>query len=91
MTPEEDKLLHIIQTIGHLSAKAARRVYVNVKYHLSILKKDYLMPYIIALVEFLHLTNRLNTAAHTADKKVQTHSDEKTEESRENGESKKEN
>jgi perilipin-2 len=61
-TIEEDKLLHTLQTVGHLSNKAARRVYLNIINHLSITKKDgVLKAYVNSLVEFLHLTKYLHT------------------------------
>jgi len=60
---EEDKLLHTLQTVGHLSNKAARRVYLNIIHHLSTIKKDGLLnSYVNSLVEFLRLTKYLHTA-----------------------------
>lgn len=60
-TQEEDKLLHTLQTLGHLSKKAARRIYFNIIHHLNIIDKYLLVPYISNLVEFLRLTKYLNT------------------------------
>ncbi|KYN07931.1 Lipid storage droplets surface-binding protein 1 [Cyphomyrmex costatus] len=67
-TIEEDKLLHTLQTVGHLSNKAARRVYLNIINHLSTIKKDGLSVYVSSLVEFLRLTKYL----HTVNEKPQT-------------------
>ncbi|KAL6262162.1 hypothetical protein P5V15_007259 [Pogonomyrmex californicus] len=58
---EEDRLLHTLQTVGHLSNKAARRVYLNIIHHLSSIKKDGLTTYVSNLVEFLRLTKFLST------------------------------
>ncbi|KAL0133685.1 hypothetical protein PUN28_000967 [Cardiocondyla obscurior] len=59
---EHDKLLHTLQTVGHLSNKAARRVYLNIINHLSTIKKDSsLKTYVSSLVEFLRLTKYLHT------------------------------
>ncbi|XP_011878380.1 PREDICTED: lipid storage droplets surface-binding protein 2-like [Vollenhovia emeryi] len=59
---EEDKLLHTLQTVGHLSNKAARRVYLNIVNHLRTIKKDALLnSYVSSLVEFLHLTKYIHT------------------------------
>ncbi|KYN28235.1 Lipid storage droplets surface-binding protein 1 [Trachymyrmex cornetzi] len=60
-TVEKDKLLHTLQTVGHLSNKAARRVYLNIVNHLSTIKKDGLSSYVSSLVEFLRLTKYLHT------------------------------
>lgn len=60
-TAEEDKLLHTLQTVGHLSNKAARRVYLNIVNHLSTIKKDGLSSYVSSLVEFLRLTKYLHS------------------------------
>lgn len=67
-TSEEDKLLHTLQTVGHLSNKAARRVYSNIILHLGTIKADNLKSYIKSLVQFLQLTNH-----HAINKEVQTH------------------
>lgn len=58
---EKDKLLHTLQTVGHLSNKAARRVYLNIVNHLNTIKKDGLSSYVSSLVEFLRLTKYLHT------------------------------
>lgn len=74
-TAEEDKLLHTLQTIGHLSNKASRRVYSNVIRYLSTVKKEVLLKdYVRRLVEFLHLTSYLQCENITAkeSKQVQT-------------------
>lgn len=60
-TIEEDKLLHTLQTVGHLSNKAARRVYLNIINQLITIKKDGLTAYVNNLVEFLRLTKCLQT------------------------------
>ncbi|XP_072748985.1 lipid storage droplets surface-binding protein 2-like [Anoplolepis gracilipes] len=61
-TQEEDKLLHTLQTLGHLSNKATRRVYYNIIHHLNLIKKDSLLKaYISNLVDFLRFTKFLHT------------------------------
>ncbi|XP_012222219.2 lipid storage droplets surface-binding protein 2 [Linepithema humile] len=67
-TDEEDKLLRTLQTVGHLSNKAARRVYTHVIYQLHILKESSLTLYVNSLVEFLHLTKYLYTMTEKAEK-----------------------
>ncbi|XP_024872034.1 lipid storage droplets surface-binding protein 2-like [Temnothorax curvispinosus] len=75
-TAEEDKLLHTLQTVGHLSNKAARRVYLNIINHLSTIKKDGLLKaYVNSLVEFLRLTKYL----HTVNEKPQANGEIKEE------------
>ncbi|XP_011156908.1 lipid storage droplets surface-binding protein 2 [Solenopsis invicta] len=75
-TPEEDKLLHTLQTVGHLSNKAARRVYLNIINHLDTIKKDGLLKaYVNSLVEFLRLTKYL----HTVNEKPQVNGEKKQE------------
>ncbi|XP_012528902.1 lipid storage droplets surface-binding protein 2 [Monomorium pharaonis] len=75
-TIEEDKLLHTLQTVGHLSNKAARRVYLNIINHLSTIKKDGLLKaYVSSLVEFLRLTKYL----HTVNEKPQINGEKKQE------------
>lgn len=62
ITYEEDRLLHTLQTLGHLSNKAARRVYFNIIHHVNTIDKDGLVKaYIYNLVEFLRLTKFLHT------------------------------
>lgn len=76
-TQEEDKLLHTLQTLGHLSKKAARRVYLNLIHHLNIIDKyNLLVPYISNLVKFLRFTKYLNTV----DEKILPVNGEKKEE-----------
>lgn len=61
-TQDDDKLLHTLQTLGHLSNKAARRVYFNIIHHLNNINKDVLLkPYISNLVEFLRFTKYIHT------------------------------
>lgn len=59
-TEEEDKLLHTLQTVGRLSNKAARRVYVNVIHRTRTLNKDSLRNYVAFLLEFLQLTQYIH-------------------------------
>ncbi|EZA55191.1 hypothetical protein DMN91_000029 [Ooceraea biroi] len=60
-TIEGDKLLHTLQTVGHLSNKAARRVYSNIVYHLNTNNKNGLLrSYVSSLIEFLRLTRYLH-------------------------------
>ncbi|XP_035717767.1 lipid storage droplets surface-binding protein 2-like isoform X1 [Vespa mandarinia] len=59
-TEEEDKLLHSLQTVGRLSNKAARRVYINIIHRTKTLNKDNLRRYIAFLLEFLQLTQYIN-------------------------------
>ncbi|EFN86123.1 lipid storage droplets surface-binding protein 2 [Harpegnathos saltator] len=61
-TAEEDKLLCVLQTIGCLTTKASKRIYSYVVHHFSVVKKDYLVPYINRLIEFLCLTRSLHEA-----------------------------
>lgn len=61
-TAEEDKLLHVLQTIGCLTTKATKRIYSYVIHHFGIVKKDYVVPYINQLVEFLYITRNLHEA-----------------------------
>jgi len=80
-TIEEDKLLHTLQTVGHLSNKAARRVYLNIINHLNTIKKDGLLKaYVSNIVEFLRLTKYLHTVNEkplvNGEKKEESH-DEK--------------
>ncbi|XP_011497753.1 PREDICTED: lipid storage droplets surface-binding protein 2-like [Ceratosolen solmsi marchali] len=53
---EEDKLLHTLQTVGRLSNKATRRVYMHVALQLRTLNKDNLKTYLSNVVSFLHMT-----------------------------------
>ncbi|XP_070156108.1 lipid storage droplets surface-binding protein 2-like isoform X1 [Polyergus mexicanus] len=73
-TYEEDRLLHTLQTLGHLSNKAARRIYLNIIHHLNTINKDGLVKaYIYNLVEFLRLTKFLHTVnekSHIDDEKT---------------------
>lgn len=74
---EEDKLLYTLQTLGHLSNKAARRVYFNIIHHLNVINKyGLLVDYISNLVNFLRFTKYLNTV----DKKILLVNDKKKEE-----------
>ncbi|KAK2588156.1 hypothetical protein KPH14_004206 [Odynerus spinipes] len=59
-TEEEDKLLHTLQTVGRLSNKATRRVYVNVIHRTRTLNKDSLRNYVAFLLEFLQLTQYIH-------------------------------
>ncbi|XP_076754376.1 lipid storage droplets surface-binding protein 2-like [Xylocopa sonorina] len=52
----EDKLLYVLQTVGRLSNKTARRVYSNIL-QLGITNANNLKSYIISLVHLLQLTN----------------------------------
>ncbi|XP_014485192.1 PREDICTED: lipid storage droplets surface-binding protein 2-like [Dinoponera quadriceps] len=61
-TAEEDKLLRVLQTIGCLTTKATKRIYSYVIHHFGVVKKDYLVPYVNQLVEFLCLTRSLHEA-----------------------------
>lgn len=57
VSADEDKLLHILQTIGHMSIKSAKRIYANIKHilgNIKILGMDYLRYYILKLTEFLN-------------------------------------
>jgi hypothetical protein len=66
-TIEGDKLLHTLQTVGHLSNKAARRVYTNIVSHLNATKKNGLLrSYVSSLIEFLRLTQYLHKVNETA-------------------------
>jgi len=66
-TIEGDKLLHTLQTVGHLSNKAARRVYTNIVSHLNATKKNGLLrSYVSGLIEFLRLTQYLHKVNETA-------------------------
>lgn len=59
-TEDEDKLLHTLQTVGRLSNKAARRVYVNVIHRTRTLNKDSLRNYVAFLLQFLQLTQYIH-------------------------------
>lgn len=61
-TVEEDKLLRVLQTVGCLTTKATKRIYSYAIHHFGVVKKDYLMPYITRLVEFLCITRSLHEA-----------------------------
>ncbi|XP_032669701.1 lipid storage droplets surface-binding protein 2-like isoform X2 [Odontomachus brunneus] len=61
-TAEEDKLLQVLQTIGCLTTKATKRIYSYVTHHFGVVKKEYLVPYISQLVEFLCITRSLHEA-----------------------------
>ncbi|XP_046422013.1 lipid storage droplets surface-binding protein 2-like [Neodiprion virginianus] len=64
---EEDKLLHTVQTVGRLSNKAARRVYLSISQRLKTLGTDDLREYVSQIVTILHLTQYL----HAINDKVQ--------------------
>lgn len=59
-TEEEDKLLHTLQTVGRLSNKTARRVYLNICQRTKELSKENLRRYIAFLLEFLQLTQYIH-------------------------------
>ncbi|XP_011691456.1 PREDICTED: lipid storage droplets surface-binding protein 2-like [Wasmannia auropunctata] len=80
---EEDKLLHTLQTVGHLSNKAARRLYLNIISHLNTIKKEGLLKaYVNSLVEFLGVTkvihqSNINEKPHANGEKKEEPHDEK--------------
>lgn len=73
-------MLHTLQTVGHLSNKAARRVYLNIINQLDTIKKDSLLTaYVSNLVEFLRLTKYLhvNEKSHVNGETKEESQDEK--------------
>ncbi|XP_076651918.1 lipid storage droplets surface-binding protein 2-like [Halictus rubicundus] len=58
---EEDQLLHTLQTVGHLSNKAARRVYANIMRHVNTIKTENIKAYIGSVLQFLQLTRYLHS------------------------------
>lgn len=56
---EEDKLLHTLQTVGHLSNKAARRVYTNIMRHVNTIKTENIKSYVGSVLQFLQFTRYL--------------------------------
>ncbi|XP_026478151.1 lipid storage droplets surface-binding protein 2-like [Ctenocephalides felis] len=61
VTPlETDRVLHTVQTVGHLSNKVARRVYRNVAEQLKNLNKEDVQEYVASLIAVLRLTQYLS-------------------------------
>nr|CAD7264391.1 unnamed protein product [Timema shepardi] len=61
----EDKVLNTVYTVGRLSNKAARAVYMALSSQVNHINKDNVQEYIASLVAFLHLTSYLNAAKQT--------------------------
>lgn len=54
---DEDKLLHILQTVGCMSTKSAKRIYANIMHileNIKIVGIEYLRDYIRRLTEFIN-------------------------------------
>ncbi|XP_014485184.1 PREDICTED: lipid storage droplets surface-binding protein 2 [Dinoponera quadriceps] len=67
VSAEENKVLHAVQTIGHLSKKTANRVYHSVAAQLKTVKKEDVQTYISSVVSILHLTHFLNNGQKPED------------------------
>ncbi|CAG2058479.1 unnamed protein product [Timema podura] len=61
----EDKVLNTVYTVGRLSNKAVRAVYMALSSQVNHINKDNVQEYIASLVAFLHLTSYLNAAKQT--------------------------
>ncbi|XP_032669512.1 lipid storage droplets surface-binding protein 2-like isoform X2 [Odontomachus brunneus] len=69
VSADENKVLHAVQTIGHLSKKTANRVYHSVAAQLKTVKKEDVGAYISSVVSILHLTHFLNNEQKLEDEK----------------------
>ncbi|EFN86124.1 lipid storage droplets surface-binding protein 2 isoform X2 [Harpegnathos saltator] len=74
VSADENKVLHAVQTIGHLSKKTANRVYHSVAAQLRTVKKEDVGAYISSVVSILHLTHFLNNGQKLSDETKETQS-----------------
>lgn len=60
VSAEENKVLHILQTIGQMSSKTTNRVYHSIAAQLKTVRKEDVANYISNVVNILHFTQFLN-------------------------------
>ncbi|KAI4503468.1 hypothetical protein M0802_001690 [Mischocyttarus mexicanus] len=69
VSAEENKILHTIQTVGHLSTKTANRVYHSVVAQLKTITEEDVKNYTSRVLSILHLTQFLSSGQEQTEEK----------------------
>ncbi|XP_015187603.1 PREDICTED: uncharacterized protein LOC107072304 [Polistes dominula] len=70
VSAEENKILHIVQKVGHLSTKTANRVYHSVVAQLKTITEEDVKNYTSSVLSILHLTQFLSSAQEQTEEKT---------------------